>query len=79
MGLNPEKHPPDCKLDEDQGAEDVEIGKCLEAVDVAAGDSRDEYGRGRFFPLPPSSHVVPGNLDRASWYWSYIYYPSEEV
>ena len=62
-----------CKTDEDGGDEDAEIGRCLESVNVQAGDSRDEDGKETFFPLRPDSML----LDIPSWYWKYKYYKSK--
>jgi len=35
------------------GYEDVELGRCLTAVGVETGDSRDEDGLSRFIPISP--------------------------
>jgi len=66
-----------CRQDND-GAEDVEIGKCMDMLHVTAGDSRDAYGRKRFFPFIPEHHLIPGAIGKDSWYYKYIFYPEEE-
>lgn len=60
------------------GSEDVQIGQCLEAVKVIAGDSRDANGRGRFFPFVPEHHLIPDHTNKDFWYWKYIYYKTKE-
>ena len=65
------------------GAEDAEIGKCLEQLQVAAMDTRDALGPERFLPFGPEHNM---NLEMADvmrdkeyWYWQYIYYPPKMV
>lgn len=65
---------PNCRVDIDKGVEDLEMGKCMEALGVFAGDTRDEHKRGRFFPMSPEAHLIPGKIDtvqlKQKWYES---------
>ncbi|KAL3831301.1 hypothetical protein ACJMK2_023071 [Sinanodonta woodiana] len=73
-GIN---NPANCRQDEG-GAEDLEMGKCLEKVGVKAGDTRDELQRERFHPFVPEHHLIPDFLPKDMWYWSYNYYPAKQ-
>ncbi|XP_064648226.1 glycoprotein-N-acetylgalactosamine 3-beta-galactosyltransferase 1-like isoform X2 [Lineus longissimus] len=59
------------------GAEDVELGLCMQRVGVKAGDSRDDLGRERFHPFKPEHHLIPDALPKNFWYWSWVYYPTK--
>ncbi|CAG0900537.1 unnamed protein product, partial [Darwinula stevensoni] len=52
-----------------QKDEDVGMGKCMHAVGVEAGDSRDELGRWRFLPFEPEFHINPDNRKGYKWKW----------
>lgn len=56
-------------------AEDVEMGLCMTSINITFGDTRDQYGRGRFFPFSVEKNVVPGFITENLWYWNYTYYP----
>ncbi|XP_067621745.1 glycoprotein-N-acetylgalactosamine 3-beta-galactosyltransferase 1-like isoform X2 [Eurosta solidaginis] len=58
------------------GAEDKQMGICLQNVGVVAGDSRDEHKRGRFFPSQPEGHLIPKS--ESHWYWRYIFYKTDD-
>ncbi|XP_045120843.1 glycoprotein-N-acetylgalactosamine 3-beta-galactosyltransferase 1-like isoform X2 [Portunus trituberculatus] len=65
-----------CATNSVKGSEDLQLGKCLESVGVAAGDSLDETGRSRFFSHGPQSLFFKQPLiNRLHWYWHYIWHP----
>jgi len=57
-----------------EGAEDVEIGKCMHNLGVVAGDSRDDLGQKRFFPFVPETHLE-GQYPQ--WYQDYSFYKED--
>ena len=74
------KNPKLCRRDAG-GAEDVEMGKCLEHLGVEAGDSRDPEGRKRFFPWVPSHHLIPGNVPKGlpkKYLGNWQFYPEKK-
>lgn len=60
----------------DKEMEDIEIGRCLENVNVTAPDTRDSRHRPRFLPLGPEYHLNP-NPDPNFWYWKYRFYEAD--
>merc|ERR1719244_763852 len=64
-----------CK-EEDTGAEDAEMGKCLMNVGVKSVDARDNFGRFRFLPFQPQNHIEQREWSYQDfWYWKNIKYP----
>lgn len=59
--------------------EDVELGNCMERLDVVAGDSRDTNHRERFFPLFPAYHLEEHNDRDTFWYYNYSFYAPIDV
>ena len=59
------------------GNEDVEMGLCLQRINVVPGDSRDENGRGRFFPFVPEYHLFP-EMFKSPWLQKYSFYNFKE-
>jgi len=62
-----------CRPD-DRGAEDAELGKCMESLGVTAGDSRDTHGENRFMPFDPETHLFARYPD---WYVNNAFYKEE--
>ena len=61
---------------QDGGAEDAEIGKCLEKLNVRAGDSRDIYDRETFHPFVPIAHLEGHHPD---WFYKYSFHKPRKV
>ncbi|XP_022233840.2 glycoprotein-N-acetylgalactosamine 3-beta-galactosyltransferase 1 [Drosophila obscura] len=59
---------------EDNHAEDVEMGRCLFNLDVKAGDSRDSKLRHRFYPLLPYNILLSSYVGLDFWLYKYAYY-----
>lgn len=57
-------------------SEDVQLGMCLENINIIAGDSRDAEGKERFIPLAVE-HVIP--RDTSLWYKNYTFYAQNKV
>ena len=78
--LHPGEKKGHCKIESDTGAEDAEIGFCLESVEVKAGDYRDKEEKYTFFPFDPDTHVsIRGDSASPYWYWNNIAYPNKNV
>lgn len=71
---------PDSPCNQDiEGADDVEIGKCMEKIGVVAGDGRDSDKRERFFPVHVEHFIEGHGLDMVPWFKDYMYYKVKEV
>lgn len=53
------------------------IGKCLDSVNVLAGDTRDSLNRSRFLPFVPQDHLFL--TDVRFWYHDYSFYEIKTV
>ncbi|XP_075778441.1 glycoprotein-N-acetylgalactosamine 3-beta-galactosyltransferase 1 isoform X1 [Pelodiscus sinensis] len=67
------------KCSHSSSVEDLALGKCMENINVEAGDSRDTSGKETFHPFVPEHHLIRGYLPRTFWYWNYNYYPAVEI
>ncbi|KAL5277676.1 C1GALT1.2 family protein [Megaselia abdita] len=70
IGLPDRKY---CKQEDDE-VEDVEMGRCLEKLNVTAVDTLDENMRERMLPLDPEYHL---NNKSESWYSYYKFSKSK--
>ncbi|KAM3928674.1 glycoprotein-N-acetylgalactosamine 3-beta-galactosyltransferase 1 [Leptodactylus fuscus] len=66
------------KCTHSSSVEDLALGKCMENINVKAGDSRDSSGKETFHPFIPEHHLIQGYLPKTFWYWNYNYYPAIE-
>ncbi len=61
---------------DDHGAEDVQIGRCMEKLGVKPGDSRDALNRSRFHCFSPTHHI---HGHYPPWYYKYDKYGAKKV
>ncbi|CAG2116785.1 unnamed protein product, partial [Medioppia subpectinata] len=66
-----------CLAGTDTGAEDLEMGRCLQHIGVPAGDSRDDKQMARFLPISPLHLVLPNSdiYKHVPWFRYYSVYP----
>lgn len=64
-----------CRID-NYGAEDLELGKCLENHTIFT-DERDELLQKRFFPVGIVEHFNELNPNNSYWYTESLYYDSK--
>uniref|UniRef100_A0A8C5LNJ7 N-acetylgalactosaminide beta-1,3-galactosyltransferase n=1 Tax=Leptobrachium leishanense TaxID=445787 RepID=A0A8C5LNJ7_9ANUR len=57
--------------------EDLELGKCMEAMGVMAADTRDSEKRETFHPFTPEYHLIK-KMDPDTLYKEYCFYPDIE-
>lgn len=64
---------PDLCQQDDRENEDIEVGLCLQNVNVTAIDARDSRYKDVFNPFPPAMHLIP-STDPNFWYYIYRFY-----
>ncbi|KAL7041675.1 hypothetical protein ACKWTF_000849 [Chironomus riparius] len=64
-----------CKIT-NEGAEDLELGKCFENQTLFI-DDRDKLKQKRFFPAGIMEHINPKTSNNAYWYNRMLYYDSK--
>lgn len=67
-----------CNFD-GEGADDVQIGLCADAVNVLSVDGRDDVKGERFLPMEPEFFIAKDGLEAAPWLKDYAYYNIAEV
>ncbi|XP_017129977.1 uncharacterized protein LOC108147757 [Drosophila elegans] len=60
----------------DRGTEDWVMGQCLRKLSVKAYDSRDVYGRHRFFSLTMEHFLIPDHDEDNFWLQRYLLHPA---
>ncbi|XP_017493245.1 PREDICTED: glycoprotein-N-acetylgalactosamine 3-beta-galactosyltransferase 1-like [Rhagoletis zephyria] len=63
-----------CDVINDAQPEDWAMGRCLRAVNVTAGDSRDTHGEIRFYPFEAHVVLLATYLQDDFWFFDYSFY-----